>query len=461
MTEVPNELDQLRSLPKDEMEAVIQSLPPSVALRLAFDWELWARPDQLPPPGDWFCWVPLGGRGAGKTRLGAEFIRATVEKSKTPIRVALIGQTAADVRDIMVEGDSGLLSVCPPWNRPLYEPSKRRLTWGNGSIATCYSGDKPDLLRGPQHHVAWVDELAKLKRPQETWAMMEYGLRLGDTPRVVCTTTPKPIPILKQLLSDPEVATTRVSTYANIANLSARFIARVIRRHEGTRLARQELHAEMLEDVPGALWHHTLIEETRVKVQPPLKRIVVAVDPQASEQDRESGTFDEERGLSETGIVVAGLGQDGHGYILDDLSDYYSPDHWARTAMKAYRVWKANVIVAEVNHGGAMVVSLIQTKDKRISVKDVRASTGKYRRAEPVVSLYEQGRVHHVGTYGDLEDQMCSFNQNDEESRRTHPDRMDALVWAIHELMVEDDVDTEKHSHYDPARHTFQVPMAA
>jgi len=443
-------------LSDEERAEAIGGLDDASARWLLYDWSLWARPDQLPPTDDsWRYWLLLGGRGSGKSRAGAEWIRSRVGgKDSPPIRVALIGESAADCRDVMVEGDSGILSLYPPGERPLYEPSKRRITWANGSSATCFSGDKPGQLRGPQFAAAWVDEICKFRYPRDTYDMLDYGLRLGDLPRGVITTTPKPIPVLRDMMDDPDVRLTHSITYANLANLSDLFIRRLVRKHEGTRLARQELYAEVLEDMPGALWSHTLIEDLRVYVHPPMLRIVVAIDPQASDMDQESGTYDPEAGLSETGIVVVGLGEDRHAYMLDDLSGYYSPDSWAAKAIEAYRVWRADCIVVEVNHGGAMASSMIRTKSSRYAIKEVRASRGKYRRAEPVAALYEQGRVHHVGSFGDLEDQMCTFDPVDEEARRTHPDRMDALVWAVHDLLVEDDPESEKFEHYDKARHT-------
>lgn len=446
---------ELLDLNETDRADFLGDLGRSDAQALLYDWTIWARPDQIPPDSGWFVWMLLGGRGVGKTRTGSEFVRQEVGETTDPaIRVALIGETAADVRDVIVEGDSGILACSPPDNMPLYEPSKRRLTWPNGSVGTCYSGDKPGQLRGPQHHLAWVDELAKMRYPQETFDMLEYGLRLGSKPRVIVTTTPKPIPIIRRLRDDPGCHLTHSITYDNLANLSDKFIRRIIQQHEGTRLARQELYAEILEDMPGALWHHTNLEEFRVFEHPPLLRIVVAIDPQANDMDMESGTYDAEAGLSETGIVVAGLGEDRHVYVLADGSGYHSPDNWAKRLMKLYRVWKADCIVAEVNHGGAMVSSLIRTKDDRFNIKEVRASRGKYRRAEPVAALYEQGRCHHVGTFGDLEDQLCTFDPIDEEAKRTHPDRLDALVWAVHDLLVEDDPDTSKFEHYDQNRHT-------
>ena len=342
----------------------------------------------------------LAGRGFGKTRTGAEWVREQVERGGAQ-RVALVAATAADARDVMVEGESGILAISPPWFRPQYEPSKRRLTWPNGAIATTYSADEPKRLRGPQHDAAWADELCAWRYP-ETWDMLMFGLRLGQDPRVVVTTTPKTIPLLKKLMAARTTITTRGSTYDNAANLAAAFMADIVAAYEGTRLGRQELNAELLEDNPDALWkREAMLDAHRVSGLPPLKRIVVGVDPSAS------GKGDE------CGIVVAGLGADGHGYVIDDRSRQGSPSEWALAAVTAYNVHQANALVAEVNQGGEMVETVLRTVDKerRITYKAVHASRGKYTRAEPIASLYEQGRVHHVGSFANLEDQMCQWTR--------------------------------------------------
>lgn len=400
----------MRGITEDEAEALL------------YEWRLWARPDQLPPPGNWFGFLLRSGRGAGKTRTGAEWIIDRAQNGPF-YPIALVGQTKADVRDTMIEvGESSILNSSPPWFTPEYEPSKRRLTWPNGMIATAFSGDEPNQLRGPQHGSAWVDELAKFKYPQETWDNLEFGLRLGDKPQVVITTTPRPIPIIKALIADPDVIDRVVSTYANIHNLSPSYIKRVIRKYEGTRLGQQELHGAILGDVPGALWDRDLLERTRV-LNPPgqMTRIVVAIDPAV--------TADEDS--NETGIVVCALGSDGHGYCLDDLTLRGSPAEWGRAAIAAYYKWRADRIIAEVNNGGDMIEHVIHTIDDKVSFRQVRASRGKLTRAEPIASLYEQNKCHHVGFYADLEDQLCSWLPGEES-----PDRLDALVWAITELML-------------------------
>ncbi len=412
-------MQSLIELPADARQQTLSQLSERDALTLLYDWPFWARPNQLPPQGDWRVWLLLAGRGFGKSRTGAEWVREQVESGRSR-RIALVAPTAADVRDVMIEGESGLLAICPPWNMPVYESSKRRLTWPNGAIATTNSAEEPDRLRGPQHDAAWCDEVAAWRYP-ETWDMLMFGLRLGVDPRCVVTTTPKPIPIVRNLLKSPTTAITRGSTYENRANLAEAFFEQIVAQYEGTRLGRQELYAEVLDDVEGALWTRALIDQHRVKVAPELKRIVVAIDPAITASDDSD----------ETGIVVAGLGVDNHGYALDDLSLRASPDGWARRAVEAYHARKADRIVAEVNQGGDMVEYTIRTVDPRASIKKVHAARGKQTRAEPIVALYEQGRIHHVGVLPQLEEQMCNWVPGMDS-----PDRMDAAVWAFTELML-------------------------
>lgn len=371
--------------------------------------------------GDWLTWLILAGRGYGKTRTGAEAVREQVETSKAK-RVALVGRTAADVRDVMVEGESGLLAISPPYFRPQYYPSKRRVVWPNGAIATCYSGDKPDVLRGPQHDFAWVDELAAFRYADDTWSNLGLGLRLGEYPRTVVTTTPRPIKIIRDLVKDGTCIVTPGTTYENIANLSAQF-QHIIKRYEGTTLGRQELLAELLEDIPGALWSHKVIDSLRVRYTPDLTRIVVAIDP-ATTSNKDS---------NDTGIIVCGRGADQHGYVLDDLTMHDTPNKWAKRAVDALKGHKADRIVAEVNNGGDLVKTVIHTIDKNAPFKTVHASRSKRTRAEPIAALYEQGRIHHVGTFAMLEDEMCTWLPL---SGDDSPDRMDALVWGMTELML-------------------------
>jgi phage terminase large subunit-like protein len=336
--------------------------------------------------------------------------------------IALVGETVADVRNTMIEmGESSILKIAPPWETPTYEPSKRRLTFPTGAVATSFSGDEPDQLRGPQHDSAWVDELAKFKYAQETWDQLELTLRLGGNPQVLITTTPRPIPIIKAMVEDDSIVCTTGSTYENRDNLAAKFFSRVRSKYEGTRLGRQELHGEILDDNPDALWNRSdILHVAGLPDGVDLVRIVVGVDP-AVTANKDS---------AETGIIVVGLGSDGHAYVLDDMSLRGSPASWAAEVVTAYRKHKADRIIGEVNNGGDLVEMAIRTHDRNVSYSSVRASRGKYTRAEPIAALYEQHRVFHVGQFADLEDQMCEWNPTEGVS----PDRIDALVWAITEL---------------------------
>lgn len=406
---------------REQRASFIASLPPDVAASWYFDWDYWARPSQREPDGTWWrYWLAQAGRGWGKTRVGAEWIRAQAER-KACRRMALVARTAADARDVMIEGQSGILAISPPWFRPKYEPSKRRLTWPNGVMATTYSADEPDLLRGPQHDGAWADELASWRYP-DAWDQLLFGLRLGRNPRAVVTTTPRPTPTFKLLCSDPLCAVTRGKTGENAENLSPIFIDTIMRRFRGTRLGRQELDGDLLEDVPGALWKRSTLDEHRVRVAPTLVRIVVALDPAAT------STEDSD----ESGILVGGLGDDGHGYVLDDLSGRMSPEEWGSVVVSAYHKRGADRVVAETNNGGEMVERVLRVVDPTVSYRALWASRGKTTRAEPVAALYEQGRVHHVGDLGLLEDELCSWVHGD-----ASPNRLDALVWLLTELMLE------------------------
>ncbi|WP_439925422.1 DNA-packaging protein [Nitrobacter sp. JJSN] len=391
-------------------------------------WRAKARSSQLPPQGDWNGWVVCAGRGFGKNFTGAGWINECVETG-TAGRIALVAATAADARDVMVEGESGILRLAPSWNVPQYEPSKRRLTWNNGATATLFSAEESDRLRGPQFDLAWADELAAWPDPQSTWDMLMFGLRLGRHPRWLATTTPRPIKLLKALLSreGQDVVVTRGSTFENEANLAPTFIQALRDRYEGTRLGRQEINAEMLSDTPGALWQLEWLDRDRVAKAPELRRIVVAIDPAASNNE----------GSDETGIVVAGVGGDKHAYILEDLSGRYAPHEWAAKAIDAYRRHKADRIIAEVNNGGAMVEGTIRAVDPLVSYRSVHASRGKVVRAEPIAALYEQRKVHHVGSFATLEDQLCAFTSDFDRGRAGYsPDRVDALVWALTELIA-------------------------
>lgn len=404
----------------------MQGLSQREAEALFYNWSFWARPEQVPPDGDWFVWLLLSGRGFGKTRTGSEWVHERVRQGFK--RIALVGQTKADVRDTMVEvGESAILNVGSPRERPEYEPSKRRVTWPNGAVAIVYSGDEPDQLRGPQHDSAWVDELAKFKYPQETWDNLKFGLRIGARPQLVVTTTPRPIKLIRDLIANPTTMVVRRPSYDNINNLAPVYIREVIQPMEGTRLGRQEIHAEILDDAPGALWKRAQLEARRVNVAPELRRIVVGVDPTATS------------GGDEAGIVVAGVARVGdvdHGFVLDDGSRHGSPAEWGGAVVAAYHKSKADRVIAESNNGGEMVAHTIHSVEggASVPVKLIHASRGKRTRAEPVSALYERGLVHHVGMFGALEDEMCQWEP---DSDMDSPNRMDALVWAMTELMVE------------------------
>lgn len=387
---------------------------------LLYDWDFWARPKQKYPSGDWSNWLVMAGRGFGKTRIGAEAVR---ERAKLPNqRIGLIGATQADVIDVMVCGESGILAVCPDDEEPVYEKSRGILRWENGSIAKMYSAEKAARLRGPQHSALWCDELAAWQYT-ETWDMALMGLRLGDDPRAIITTTPMPTLIIKSIMNDPDTHVTTGSTYENSGNLAPQFIETIIKKYEGTRLGRQELYAEILDDNPNALWSHGLIEKHRVKLCPELVRIVVGIDPAVTSNANSD----------ETGIIVVGIDHRGHVYVVEDASGNMKTNVWAATAVRAYHQHRADRIVPEVNNGGDLVMDAIRFIDPNVAIKAVRATKGKYTRAEPVAALYEQGRVHHVGILSKLEDQMTNF---DPVHSVKSPDRLDALVHAITDLTI-------------------------
>lgn len=431
MTQMLSPAQLLASLPEAEREAELSKLSTETKAALRYHWPFWARPNQLPPEGDWLTWMILAGRGFGKTRTGAEWVRSMV-CGTTPLgpglyhRIALVAETSADARDVMVEGDSGILGVHPKDFRPLYEPSKRRLTWPNGAVATLYNATEPDQLRGPQHDLAWADELAKWAYARETWDQIQFGLRLGDHPRVTVTTTPRPIPVLREIIADPRTVTTKGSTMDNKSNLAPSFIHQITKKYAGTRLGRQELEAELLDDVPGALWTRAVLDANRVTEPPEMARVVVAIDP--------SGTDGNDEG-DDVGIVAAGRGVDGRGYVLADYTCKLSPEGWARRAITAYFRHEADRVVAERNFGGAMVGAVVRSVDASVPFKEVVASRGKAARAEPVSALYEQGRVSHVGGLAALEDEMCLMTSSGFMGEHS-PNRVDALVWALTEVML-------------------------
>jgi phage terminase large subunit-like protein len=418
----------IESLSKEQRESLKADLTDEEAGLLLYEWERWARPSQLAPQDEWDGWLILAGRGFGKTRMGSEFVRQEVESGRSK-RIGLVGETSADGKDVMVNGESGIIAASPPWFRPEFTASssngRPKLKWPNGAVATLYDAREPDQLRGPQHDLIWFDELAKYRYAEEVFDQAMFGLRLGANPRWVATTTPRPSKLLRMLLLQRGVRITRGKSDDNLSNLSSSYQRNVIDRYRGTRLGRQELDAEILEDVPGALWSRRSLDEGRVAGHPPLVRIVVAVDPAISSGET----------ANENGIVVAGIDAQNTAYVIEDWTLRGSPDEWSRKAVAAYRKHEADCIVAEANQGGDMVAAVIKSVAD-IPVKLVKATRGKYVRAEPISALYEQGRVHHVGSLVELEDQMISFTPERASDRSDgySPDRVDALVWALTEL---------------------------
>lgn len=374
--------------------------------------------------GDWRTWLILGGRGAGKTRAGAEWVRriALGDPPRIPAvgHIALVGESEHEVREVMIEGVSGLLGIHARGERPVWTPSRRRLEWPNGAAAYAFSAEDPESLRGPQFGAAWADEIAKWRHADATFDMLQFGLRLGERPRQVVTTTPRPIALLKRLIADPATALTHAGTRANALHLSAAFIENVFARYGGTRLGRQELDGEIIDDRPDALWSRALIEGCRVRAAPELQRIVVAVDPPASSGAR----------AASCGLVAAGRSEDTIYVLADETVTGLSPAGWAAKAIALWRRLAADALVAEVNQGGDMVRAVMREADPAVPVVAVRATRGKWLRAEPVAALYEQGRVKHVGAFPALEDELCDFDLSGLSSGRS-PDRLDALVWAV------------------------------
>lgn len=427
----------LGSAARDLQEQFLNELNEGELLALPYLFEFWAMEHQLPPEGDWRAWVIMGGRGAGKTRAGAEWVRAQVEGPRPTDegrakRVALVGETIDQVREVMIFGDSGILACSPPDRRPDWEAGRKRLVWPNGAVASIHSAFDPEGLRGPQFDAAWVDEMAKWKKAEETWDMLQFALRLGDKPQVCVTTTPRNVGVLKALLKSPSTVLTQAPTEANAANLAASFLEEVRARYKGTRLGRQELDGVLLEDAEGALWTSTGIEAHRIRKTPDLDRIVVAVDPATT-----GGSASDECGIVVAGVKMTGPPQDWRAVVLADCTvTAASPAAWAKAAIAAMEQFGADRLVAEVNQGGQMVAEVIRQVDPLVPYKGVHASRGKVARAEPVAALYEQGRVKHMPGLDDLEDQMCRMTLQGFEGKGS-PDRVDALVWALHELMIE------------------------
>ncbi|WP_424927836.1 DNA-packaging protein [Amaricoccus tamworthensis] len=423
---------------KDELGSFLGELSDNALMSLPWLFDLWAiREHQVPPSGDWNTWVILGGRGAGKTRAGSEWVRSQVEGARAGdpglcSRVALISETLDQAREVMVFGDSGIMACSPPDRRPIWNPSRRCLEWPNGAVAQIFSASNPESLRGPQFDCAWSDELAKWRKGRDTWDMLQFGLRLGSKPRQVVTTTPRSNPLLADILDDPFTVSTRAPTHANRMHLADGFLKSITETYGNTRLGRQEIDGDLLLDGVGALWTAEVLEQARkLPVLDTLDRIVVAVDPPVS-----SGEAADECGIIVAGINIAGEPLNWKAEVVEDGSLHgASPRTWAERAVELFHKYRADRLVAEINQGGELVASLIRQVDPNIPYTGVRASLGKGRRAEPVAALYEQNRVRHRTMFPELEDQMAAMTVGGFTGKGS-PDRVDALVWAITELMI-------------------------
>jgi len=436
-------LEQLLELDPDTRAQVIMGMSDDEALGLLYDWAELGRRKQQTPEGRWVVWLILAGRGWGKTRTGAETVVKWVNEQpwhpvnspESGFRIALVAETKRDAREVLALGESGLIAVSPPWNKPKYESSKGLITWPSGAFGFLYSGEEPDQLRGPQFHKAWVDEWAKYQYPVETMDNLELALRLGDNPQMVITTTPRPLPMLKEKIAESternsDVIVTRGHTNENRANLAPSYIRRVIKKYEGTRLGLQELSAQILDDVEGGFWSRQLLDDNRVKLDaklPEMVRIGIAIDPATSSNEDSN----------ETGMVAGGKGTDGRMYLFHDLSGRMQPEQWARRAITNYDKFQADFIIGERNNGGDLVKRNIDAMDKEIRVKfkAVWASRGKHIRAEPVATLHEQGKIRFVGHFPELEDQLLFFTPEGYEGVGS-PDRAEAFIWLAWFLML-------------------------
>jgi len=420
-------LELAAALPIEQRRALATQLSEAERRSLVMGWAGQARPSQLAPDGDWDSWLILAGRGFGKTRAGAEWLLDRAANAPG-IRVALVGSTLADTRAVMVEGQSGLLACAPASAGLSFEPSLRRLHWANGSTAWLYAASEPDALRGPQFHYAWGDEVARWPDATDTLANLRMALRLGPRPRLLLTTTPRPLAWLRAFAAAPGVALVRGATTENAVNLPDVFLDAMARDYGGTRLGRQELEGEFVDDIEGALWSRAMLEQCRVRTAPATRRVVVAVDPPASSGDRADAC----------GIIVAALGSDGNGYVIADASvQGLPPEQWARAVVAAADRFDADRVVAEVNNGGDMVVAVLRSVSSTLPVKAVRAAAGKVARAEPVASLYTARRAFHVGAFPALEDELCGLMTGGRYAGPGRsPDRADALVWALTELLL-------------------------
>lgn len=448
---LPIHADDLRAMGED-VSSILSQLPPAKAAELLYTWEFWARPQQIAPEGDWNTWFINAGRGFGKTRAGVEWVRSKVKSGAR--RIAAIAATNSDIERVMVNGESGFLARC--WSgdktnkgavmgKPVWSPTKRLLTWENGAYVQFFSAEEPERLRGPQFEACWCDELAAWNRDRDTWDMLQFTLRLGKHPQVCVTTTPKPTKLVRDIMKNPKTVVTYGSTFDNSANLAATYLEAVKTQYEGTRLGRQELYAEVLDEASGALWSRELLSQCEVEVDDPLEfsqtlnRVVVSVDPAVSSNSESDMT----------GIVVAGQDVNGVCYILQDATDRYTPEGWAAKAVELYNLYGADRIVAERNQGGEMVRYTFKSVDETIPIKLVHASRGKFARAEPVSALYERGRVKHVKGLDALEDQMVQWEPLGSIGS---PDRLDAMVWAVTELALKGIARPELNLAYSDAK---------
>nr|QSE37339.1 MAG: terminase large subunit [Caudoviricetes sp.] len=448
---LPIHADDLRAMGED-LETILAQLPPAKAEELIYTWEFWARPQQIAPQGDWNTWFINAGRGFGKTRAGVEWVRSKVKMGHK--RIAAIAATNSDIERVMINGESGFLARCwkgdkdnkgKPLGQPVWSPTKRLLTWENGAYVQFFSAEEPERLRGPQFEAAWCDELAAWNRDRDTWDMLQFCLRLGKHPQVCVTTTPKPTKLVRDILKNPKTTVTYGSTFDNSANLASTYLDAVKSQYEGTRLGRQELYAEILDEASGALWNRQTLSQCEVEVDDPvafaetLARVVVSVDPAVSSNSESDMT----------GIVVAGIDINGVCYILQDATDRYTPEGWAAKAIELYHLYGADRIVAERNQGGEMVRYTFKTVDETIPIKLVHASRGKFARAEPVSALYERNRVKHLKGLDALEDQMVQWCPLGSVGS---PDRLDAMVWAVTELALKGIARPELNLAYSDAK---------
>ena len=445
----------LREIPPEKLKEVLEQLGPKKTEELQHTWEFWARPEQLEPTGDWNIWVALAGRGWGKTRAGVEWVRHQIKSGKK--RIAAVAPTNSDIRRVMVEGESGFLNVCWKDDKtyrggklgyPVWSPTNRTLTWENGAKVEFYSAEDPERLRGPQFHAAWADEVAAWRNQQDVWDMLQFTLRLGRKPRVMVTTTPKPTKLMRALIASPQSHITRGSTFDNIDNLAKPFLETIKKEYEGTRLGQQELYAEMLEEADGALWSTKTLDECSIEQKdiPELNRIVVSIDPAVTSKTESDMT----------GIVVAGIDVNGIGYVLEDATDRYSPAEWAAKAISLYQEYSADRIVAERNQGGDMVRRTLEAEDETVPIRLVHASRGKMARAEPISALYERGKVKHTKGLDELETQMRTWEPL---GSMGSPDRLDACVWALTDLMLNGVTNPTLRLSYSDAKGLNQIHL--